>query len=55
LDGLSLSGGLDTSTFFKGKLDVGRVALAGHSFGGATVTSLAGAFLRFRWVLVVGL
>ena len=46
---LALSGGLgDPAAFFGGRLDMRAVALAGHSYGGATVGALTAGDARFR-------
>ncbi|KAA6419127.1 MAG: Platelet-activating factor acetylhydrolase [Trebouxia sp. A1-2] len=48
VQGLKLSGGLNHSSLLKGKLDVEAVALAGHSYGGATVTALCSQEPAFK-------
>ncbi|KAL3138653.1 hypothetical protein ABBQ32_006413 [Trebouxia sp. C0010 RCD-2024] len=46
--GLKLSGGLNPQTLLQGRLDVEAVALAGHSYGGATVTALCSQEPAFK-------
>lgn len=48
VQGLKLSGGLNPSSLLRGKLDVEAVALAGHSYGGATVTALCSQEPAFK-------
>ncbi|KAK9808929.1 hypothetical protein WJX72_006538 [[Myrmecia] bisecta] len=46
--GLQLSGKLDPRTFLKGLLDLEAVAIAGHSYGGATVAALCAEDPTFK-------
>jgi platelet-activating factor acetylhydrolase len=47
-EGLRLSSGLDPVAFLGGRLDLDKVSLMGHSYGGATVTALTAEDGRFR-------
>ena len=48
VEGLTLSGSLgDAAAFLGGRLNMDCVALAGHSYGGATVAALTAADARF--------
>jgi platelet-activating factor acetylhydrolase len=46
--GLVLSGGTDPASFFAGRLDLARAAVIGHSYGGATITSVTAQDNKFR-------
>lgn len=47
LQGLSLGSGLDARSAFAGRLQMGCVALMGHSYGGASVAGLTAEDGRF--------
>ena len=47
LQGLSLGSGLDAGSAFAGRLQMGCVALMGHSYGGASVAGLTAEDGRF--------
>ena len=47
LQGLSLGSGLDAHSAFAGRLQMGCVALMGHSYGGASIAGLTAEDGRF--------
>lgn len=53
IPGLSLSGGMNPATLMQGKLDTEAVALAGHSYGGATVTALCSQEPAFKCTIAL--
>ncbi|KAK9843811.1 hypothetical protein WJX81_007277 [Elliptochloris bilobata] len=45
---LGLGSGLSPSAFFAGRLDLGSIAIGGHSYGGATAVAAAAVDMRIR-------